>query len=713
MTLIVEGFDRFDDGDVPHLKTTERERDLLDILTGSAYAEGVSEVTAQFGDTVAISADGLVALVGDPSYHTAYIFARSDSNWEHRLTLKIPDVYGLGESLAASQNGDTLVIGAPTSRKIYILVRSGLIWVQQAEFTWTNGQFGERVDISADGNTVIVGDRGYRQVYVFTRSGLTWEQQGVLNPVDTGGASMFGYAVSISGDGSTVVVADSSKHALYVYTRTGSTWSYQASLRTSDDPSKSGLGGYVTTSFDGSTIASYASSKRACYVFIRSGSTWVQQAKLSTYIGADVSLSYDGDTLVCQQGSSSTREILVFNRSGSNWSISAVIQNPPSLSGGELGRRLSITGDGNTLIAGTYYRGSAYIFTLDGSNWVEEIELGSVVGGQLDPSFGKITFGNTYGRIRGKGFRYEKLKTGTHDPSDVRIPLNNEGWTTRIIGFNYKPVSAGGTTTVFRLTGTEDNSFALDTLLRIQAMSATPYLRFGNTNVGSGLITINQWHYVELVIDRSALTAELYVNGTLGATISISESDCVNGKFASFQSGPTEPLVTFDADDFYYIDDVGGDVELIRLGEWKIDLSAPESSRVTDFTPNTQLSNWQSVGGTPIDPNTFVSSDTAGHRDVHNSAATGNTGTENFSLFAVQTQTVLQTTSDSIPFVVGVGVGDSMKTEYGVATTTPTLVRNTMVENPVGGALDYPMLNNLISGYAYVFENDDFDWRLS
>ena len=234
------------------------------------------------------------------------------------------------------------------------------------------GHIGSALAISADGNTIVVGAphessaaRGINgdaadnslynsgAVYVFVRRGDAWVQQAYVKASNAGQSDLFGMTVALSADGNTMAVSapwersaatgvngnqsdDSMPQAgaAYVFVRSGDSWSQQAYIKASntgrpanaDDPLADGdqFGTSLALSGDGNTIAvgaitedsaatgingnqadDSAQAAGAVYVFGRTGTTWGQQAyvKSSNIEAADlfgyrVSLSRDGNTLV-------------------------------------------------------------------------------------------------------------------------------------------------------------------------------------------------------------------------------------------------------------------------------------------------------------------------------------------------------------------------------------------------------------------------------
>jgi hypothetical protein len=204
---------------------------------------------AEFGSSVALSADGNTALIGGWGYEfgrgAAWVFTRSGETWTQQGEKLTPteadgeDQFGSGISL--SGDGDTAMIGAPADHKwigaAYVFVRSGESWTQQGPKLTGTGEIGEggfgRSALSADGNTALIGaaedDHKLGAVWVFTRFGETWTQQG---PKLTGGGEsgegLFGYDIALSGDGNRALIGAPNDHhevgALWVFTRVGEIW---------------------------------------------------------------------------------------------------------------------------------------------------------------------------------------------------------------------------------------------------------------------------------------------------------------------------------------------------------------------------------------------------------------------------------------------------------------------------------------------------------
>jgi hypothetical protein len=143
---------------------------------------------SRFGESVALSGSGNTALIGDPNeserHGAAWVFTRSGETWTQqgsRLTAG-DDEYGeFGDSVALSGNGNMALIGEPWDNGIvgaaWLFTRSGETWTRQgAKLTGAGeiglGKFGASVAISGDGATMLIGgptDNGAGSVwpYVF------------------------------------------------------------------------------------------------------------------------------------------------------------------------------------------------------------------------------------------------------------------------------------------------------------------------------------------------------------------------------------------------------------------------------------------------------------------------------------------------------------------------------------------------------------------
>ena len=157
-----------------------------------------------------------------------------------------------------------------------------------------------------------------------------------------------------------------------------------------------------------------ADASGAVYVFVRNGSTWSQQAYVKAsnadagdQFGWSVALSRDGSTLAVgaqTEGSAATGvngdqadnsagdagAVYVFARSGTAWAQQAYVKASNAQAGDRFGFSVTLSGDGNTLAAGSYDEdgsakgvngasdeaaansGAAYVYVRRGATWTHE-----------------------------------------------------------------------------------------------------------------------------------------------------------------------------------------------------------------------------------------------------------------------------------------------------------------------------------------------------
>jgi hypothetical protein len=177
----------------------------------------------RFGSSVSV--DGSWAVVGKPGDSeieigsgAAYVYSRVGSLWVFAQKLKatVPtDGAYFGASVAIS--GDVLVVGAPhdpgtgiyDSGAVHVFERSGSTWTETGKLVANDAvqgmEFGTAVDV--DGTRVIVGVPQVGpggslsgSAYVCEQAGSVWQQTEKLVPDDPEFGAAFGWSVSVSGD---------------------------------------------------------------------------------------------------------------------------------------------------------------------------------------------------------------------------------------------------------------------------------------------------------------------------------------------------------------------------------------------------------------------------------------------------------------------------------------------------------------------------------
>ncbi len=264
-------------------------------LTGSGEegAEG-----AIFGWSVSLSADGNTALIGGPfndnAVGAAWVFTRSGSTWTQQAKLTGGEESGapeFGEGVALSADGNTALIGGPVDDNVgaaWVFTRSGSTWTQQGKKLTGPGEsgkgyFGFSVALSEEGSTALVGgfeDNGdVGAAWVFTRTDEKWTAQGKkLTGSEESGAGDFGYSVALSASGNTALIGgrndDSGLGAAWLFTRSSEKWTQQGKKLTgSEESGNADFGQSVALDADGQIAlvgGPFDGSDGAAWAFVNS-----------------------------------------------------------------------------------------------------------------------------------------------------------------------------------------------------------------------------------------------------------------------------------------------------------------------------------------------------------------------------------------------------------------------------------------------------------
>lgn len=368
-----------------------------------------------FGESVALSADGAVAVVGADQGHpsdeepgAAYIFERTDGAWHETATLTDEDGEpgdDFGGSVAVSADGRTVLVGADNDTLANGNVAGSATvfeyedgWSQRAKFTPDDGEdhstFGVSmpVSLSGDGTTALLGGPGEADpngeeagaAYVYRRRDGTWEAATKLLPEDGAPRDKFGEAVSLSADGTTAVVAapnagpqDGEPGIAYVFDAAGGEWPQRARLRPTADQDEQGFAASVAVSGDGTTVLvgawtggesllSFGSGW--VYVFEREDGGWANTDRLvpsdggagfdTDWFGETVALADDGATAIVGAPNdhalgSGAGSAYVFERED-GWHERAKLLASDGETADELGRSVAVSGDGSTALAGAH-----------------------------------------------------------------------------------------------------------------------------------------------------------------------------------------------------------------------------------------------------------------------------------------------------------------------------------------------------------------------
>jgi len=370
-------------------------------------------VRYSFGQSIAIAADGLTAVVGAPggdgqsdNTGVAYVFRWDGLKWRQMALLLASDgayADGFGTSVAIS--GDTIVVGAPydddhdnESGSVYVFVRPDAGWYgtqyERCKLLASDGAAVDYLGISVaiDGDVVVAGapyangpgnDYDVGAAYVFVRWPNGWPP-GTLNEdakllaSDRATADQFGHSVAISGD--TIVVGAIGDEgdepgmwdvgSAYVFVGSGSSWTQHAKLRASDGAAWDEFGRSVAISGDTVVVGvPYANQHTgSAYVFVEPvpygwGGVLNEDTKLLASDGSvggfGASVAISANTIVVGQpggdgGTGASGAAWVFVGAGSNWTEYTKLSAPDGVSGDRFGSSVGISlgGARGTLLAG-------------------------------------------------------------------------------------------------------------------------------------------------------------------------------------------------------------------------------------------------------------------------------------------------------------------------------------------------------------------------
>jgi hypothetical protein len=286
-----------------------------------------------FGASVALSADGNTALIGEPSATarpgSAWVFRRTGTGpgaeWTKAMTLAgegVPGEGRFGKSVALSADGATALIGDPSASSqrggAWVFALSSTSSTVQGKLTDAEAlhfdHAGRSVALSSDGSTALIGVPGANEytgaALVFTRSGESWSRDGgeLTGEAETG-QGRFGKSVALSGDGETALAGapsdDENIGAAWGFAREGGSFAPQGGKLTGAAKAGGHLGTSVALSGDGSVAligAPRAGTGGQVTQYAHSGNTWTARKEQLAgakedgrgWLGAAIALSSDG-----------------------------------------------------------------------------------------------------------------------------------------------------------------------------------------------------------------------------------------------------------------------------------------------------------------------------------------------------------------------------------------------------------------------------------
>jgi hypothetical protein len=247
-------------------------------------------------------------------------------------------------------------------------------------------------------------------------SAAVWSLQQELIARDGEPTDQFGFSVAASGNTALIgtptrtVGVNASQGAAYVWTFNGTRWLQQAELTGGDGAAGDDFGTSVAISGNTAIVGAVGKAfggqldQGAAYIYAFNGSSWVQQAELAANDGATndsfgASVAIAGNTVFIGApnkaigANSSQGVVYVFSFNGSSWLQQAELTPNTGATNDSFGR--SVAASGNTVIVGAStetvsgrpIQGAVYVFAFNGTSWVRQGQF-IAIDGEADDKFG-------------------------------------------------------------------------------------------------------------------------------------------------------------------------------------------------------------------------------------------------------------------------------------------------------------------------------------
>jgi hypothetical protein len=377
--------------------------------------------------SASISLNGNIVLLGFSSLNTAYIYEKSNNSWSNTAVFTISNSSAyFGISVALSSDGSVALIGATSdiyNGAGYIFTRSGVTWSSSSTPTATlynNAilhyiSFARSVALSGDGGTVLIGASGdpYNtststdgpgRAYIYVRNGSNWANMSTPTAtlsIGTGKTGdQFGRSVALNNSGDTALIgapgapynSGNGPGRAYIFAK-GSSWASMTSptvtLSYSGSVAYDNFGYSVTLSGDGGTAVIGApeegSSAGGVYVYVRSGANWSNMTTATSglgyrylqageKLGTKVIISNDGsviaaDALYAKRTPSTNTngpgKVCIYSRPTNGWSGTAyqdVVLSSSYTQQGIYGTAIALNGDGTQAVINDTPSSTAYIY---------------------------------------------------------------------------------------------------------------------------------------------------------------------------------------------------------------------------------------------------------------------------------------------------------------------------------------------------------------
>ena len=234
-----------------------------------------------------------------------------------------------------------------------------------------------------------------------TESNWIYENQGSNN-------SYFGATVCMDGTGTYIAPFMNRNNTTgngFLYKRTGTSWSYVGTFVGSGASSADSFGGDARMDSTGTRIAVLSKSSSGKLWIMRRDSTNFSTTELATGdLGEVRSVAINSDGSYVVVGDSTNKNIFVYVRSGTSWSLQQTI----SVNSTSFGYGLDIDDAGEVIVTGSRDGSPSkiWIYTRSGTTWSSQriIDESALEVGQAFNSFGEVAINGDADTIVGGGW---------------------------------------------------------------------------------------------------------------------------------------------------------------------------------------------------------------------------------------------------------------------------------------------------------------------
>lgn len=340
----------------------------------------------------------------------------------------------LGQVVRLTKDNSRMFGGAEsgsTKGVFYVWRRSGTTYVNEAAFypgfnnagnlpSHSNNStagFANNFDIDDTGERAVVNFNGYHTgsysthgaVIVLKRTNQSWAaESGWLFQNQGSNNSYFGNTCCMDGTGTYVAAfmnRNNTTGSGYLYKRTGTSWSSVGTFVGSGASSADSFGGDARMDATGTRIAVLSKNASGKLWIMRRDSTNFSNTELATAdLGnvSGVSINSDGSYVVV--GDSTNKNIFVYVRSGTSWSLQQTI----NVNSTGFGYSTDIDAAGEVIVTGSKDSAPSkiWVYKRSGTTWsqLREIDESSLEVGQSFNSFGEVAINGDADTIVGGGW---------------------------------------------------------------------------------------------------------------------------------------------------------------------------------------------------------------------------------------------------------------------------------------------------------------------